>query len=289
MSIPFLEERISFCVRYGSTYSDDYNVEITRVSSKREYRVLKDPHPERRFVISYVKDNSDLWNSVVSLYHRAYGKYAGFRVHALDDNSTNGQTGTPTATDQELSLVSTGIYQLRKEYGLDGTAIDIGRPVRIIYKPVAGSVVVSISDIPTTAFTVDTTTGQVTLAADKTRAVTNITQATEAVLTVGSNTFVVGESVHIGDVVGMTEINGLRGEILAKPSSTTIRVDIDSTGFTAYSNGGNVHTRPQAGETVKGGCLFDVPVRFDSVLDTTPVSPEYTETGEIVLVELIEP
>lgn len=294
MSLPFLEERLPIDVRFGSSYSDEYNVKIVETSSDSEDRTLVHAFPRRRFSVRYVRKDSILWDQLLSLYHRCYGRYAGFRVYNQDDYSTNGQTGTPTATDQTLSLVSTGIYQLQKAYGLNGTAISIGRPVRTLFKPVSGTVLVAISnttsgDFATTDFTVDTTTGKVTLAADKTRAVTAITQATEAVLTVGTNTFLVGESVHVGDVVGMTEINGLRGEILAKPASTTIRVDIDSTAFTAYSSGGNVHTRPQAGEGVKGGCLFDIPCRFDSDIDITPVSPDQRETGDIFLVELLNP
>lgn len=294
MILPFLEERLPIDVRYGSSYSDGYNVKIVETSSDSEDRTLVHPFPKYRFAIRYLRKGSVLWGKLVSLYHRCYGRYAGFRVYHHDDNSTNGETDPPTATDQDLALVSTGIYQLQKEYGLNGTAIAIGRPVRTIFKPVSGTVLVAMSnttsgDFTTTDFTVDTTTGKVTLAADKTRAVTAITQAAEAVLTVGTNTFLVGESVHVGDVVGMTEINGLRGEILAKPSTTTIRVDIDSTAFTAYSSGGNVHTRPQTGESVKGGCLFDIPCRFDSDIDITPVSPDQRETGDIFLVEILNP
>jgi hypothetical protein len=37
-----------------------------------------------------------------------------------------------------LSYVSAGVYQLRKEYGVDAAGLSIGRPARVIYKPVTG-------------------------------------------------------------------------------------------------------------------------------------------------------
>lgn len=136
MSLPFLEERLPIDVRYGSSYSDGYVVEVTQTASGAESRRLIHAMPVRRFVINYLRKDSILWDNLLSLYHRAYGRYAGFRAYSLDDNSTNGQTDEPTAADQTLTLVSTGIYQLQKYYGLNGTPIAIGRPVRTLYKPV---------------------------------------------------------------------------------------------------------------------------------------------------------
>ena len=85
------------------------------------------------------------------------------------------------------------------------------------------------------------------------------------------NTYAVGASVHLSGVVGMTEINGLRGIVLSQTSGS-ITVDIDSSGFSAYSSGGVVNTRPQDGETVTGGCEFDIPAHFAAPIDVTHVT-----------------
>lgn len=284
----FLEERLPIAVRAGASYADEYSVEITQTASRSEYRRLVQPYPVRVWNIFYTQQTADLWDDILSLYHRVYGMYAGFRVKALDDYTTNARTGAPTAFDQALALVSAGIYQLQVAYGT-GTAISIGKPVRTIFKPVSGSVKVGIDalEVPiTTMWTVDTTTGKVTFAANKTASITGITQAASAVLTVGAHTFAVGESVHIAGVVGMTQINNQRGQITAV-GATTITVNINSSAYTAYTSGGTVNTRPQSGETVYGGCEFDIPCRFNSRIDVKSLAPHVRETSEIEIIELL--
>lgn len=65
-----------------------------------------------------------------------------------------------------------------------------------------------------------------------------ITQANPAVIS-AITTLVGGQFVTITGVNGMNELNGRRFEILAV-SPTTITIDVDSTGFGAYVNGGTI-------------------------------------------------
>lgn len=292
MTQPFLEELLPVDVRMGASYGDDYRVDITTTAGGREYRRLLHPWPQRRFRVAYTGRNDALWSQILALYHRAYGMFAGFRVRAIDDWSTNGMTDVPTAADQLLATVSTGVYQLQKAYGAGSTPLDIGLPVRTIFKPVAGSVLVAIRNAVTgdhaiSGSVVDTTTGQVTLPANKTKAITGITQAAAAVITVGSgHGFVVGDSVYISGVAGMTQINGRRAAVTAAGAST-ITVAINSAAFSAYTSGGTLNTRPQTGEDVRGGCRFDIPCRFASAIDINSLSRDVRGTDEIEIVELI--
>src|SRR5271156_187548 len=66
--------------------------------------------------------------------------------------------------------------------------------------------------------------------------ITGITQAANAAVT-ANNDFIVGQQVMFSGVVGMTQINGLTGFILAA-TTTQFTVNINSTGFTAYASGG---------------------------------------------------
>ena len=286
---PFLEERISINVRYGWSYDDEYNVRIVETSSDAEYRTLVHPFPKRHFQIAYMENNANIYAQIVNLYHRVYAKFAGFRAKCLDDYTTNGLISAPTALDQTLTLVSSGVYQLQKTYGLDKPGLSIGRPSRVIYKPVAGTTLVSVGAVvmPSTLWTVDTTTGKVTFQ-DKTFNVSGITKASQAVVTLGSHTLQVDESVYFAGVIGMTQINTLRGTILAK-DATHITVNIDSSAFSTYSSGGVVHSNPQGAEIVTGGCEFDIPVRFNTTLNIQQNNPVFRDTGSIELVELLEP
>lgn len=293
MSNPFLEERISVGIQYGSSYGDDYAVQIIRTAGGQEFRNLIHPYPTRTFIVTFMKSNAALYSEVMNIYHRAYGKFAGFRAKALDDYTTNGLITSPTAFDQALELVSTGVYQLVKYYGTDGTALTTyGYPKRTIYKPVSGTVSVGIGAVATpitTMWTVNLTNGQITFAANKTKSIVGISKASSAVIDFGTtHSYVTGESVHISGVVGMTQINGLRGLITAT-ATNTITVAINSTGFSDYVSDGTVNTRPQAGETVYGGCEFDIPVRFDDTVDIEQNYPDFRSTSEIKLIELLNP
>jgi uncharacterized protein (TIGR02217 family) len=161
----FLEERLPIDVRIGMSYADDYTVLITQTAGGAEFRKLVQPFPVRSFHVNFTTDQADLWARVIALYHRAYGKYAGFRVRCLDDYSTNNLTGTPTPLDEPLANTATGIYQLRNFYGTNGTALaGVGYPWRNLYKPVAGTVVAAKNGITiSSGLTVDTTTGLITI------------------------------------------------------------------------------------------------------------------------------
>jgi hypothetical protein len=137
-------------------------------------------------------------------------------------------------------------------------------------------------------WSVSTLTGRVTFAANKTRSITGITQAASAVVTVGSHTFVANESVYFSGVSGMTQINGLRGTITGT-DATHITVAINSSAFTAWSSGGTVNTNPQTGEVVKGGCEFDIPCRFNSRIDVNHITQGVRESGQIEIIELLNP
>ena len=288
----FLEERLSDLIRYGSSFQDDYAVNIVRTSGGQEYRSLVHPFPVRRFDISYLLDEARTYAELQAVYHRAHGMFAGFRARCFDEWSSNGAKGTPTAFDQPMTLVSAGIYQLVKQYGTDKAAGASGYAYRQIKKPVAGTVLVGVGStaIRSADWSVDTTTGRVTFAANVTRAITHVTQAASAEITVGSgHGFVTGMSVHIDNTVnGMTQIRNQRA-LVTNTSATTITVAINSTAFSSYTSGGNANTRPQTGETVSAGFEFDFPVRFATALPIGQDYPGYRPVDAVTLVELLNP
>lgn len=289
----FIEERLDTCVRLGAAADDSYFVETTMTQGGSRYSSLRNGKLYREFNLDYIKTGTALALSVASLYHRTWGGFAGFRVKSWDDYTTaNDGVSAYTAFDCALTLVSAGVYQLVKEYGREGVAlVSIGRPKRTLYKPVVGEITVGVAGAvyPSAQWSADTTTGRITMAVNKSRAITGITQASSAVLEVGANTFLVGESVAVSGVTGMTQINGLRALVTAKPDSTHITVAINSSGFSAYVNGGTVQTQPIAGESVTGGCEFDIPCAFDSRLSVDAIDFKNRDVSGLRLVELLNP
>lgn len=286
----FLEERISSLVRMGASYTDDYAVEIVETSGGSEYRALVNPFPRRKFDVSYLLDNDQTYAELQAIYHRAHGKFAGFRIRCFDEFSSNGRNGTPTAFDQPMTLVSAGVYQLTKRYGTDKAAGATGYASRNIKKPVAGTTRVAIgaTEIRSADWSVSTTTGRVTFAADQTYSITGITKAAAAVITLGTHALVVGQSVHISGVLGMTQINGLRALITAI-TGTTITVTINSSAFNTWTSGGTVHTRPQTGEACTAGFEFDFPVRFNTSMPIGQDYPHHRSVDGVELIELLNP
>mgnify|MGYP003407439887 CR=1 FL=1 len=282
----FLEERINGLIRMGASYVDDYAVDIVQTSGGQEYRKLIHPFPVRKFDISYLLDAEATWVQLQGIYHRAHGKYAGFRARCADEWSSNGRTGIVGPFDQPLSLASPGIYQLRKYYGLDKTAGAAGYAYRDIKKPVSGTVRAGISttEIRSADWSIDTTTGRLTFSADQTGTITGITKAAAAVITFAAHTFAIGQSIQISGVAGMTNINGLRA-LVTNVSGLNVTVAINSTTFNTWTSGGVAHTRPQAGEAVTAGYEFDFAVRFNTTL---PIGQDVYSHRSVDGVELIE-
>ena len=162
----FLEERLPLDLRLGASYADGFGVESAPdPRTGKTYSRLRVAQPARELTAGYIKVTAELWDGVLALYDRAYGTLAGFRVKFIDDYSSNGRVGTPTALDQPLQYVASGVYQLQKQYGAGGTPLSIGLPVRTIKKPVAGTVKVAVNGVEQlSGWTVDTTSGRVTFA-----------------------------------------------------------------------------------------------------------------------------
>lgn len=296
----FLEETITEKLLYGSGFSESYAVQITETTAGNSYRKLLHPYPMARYDINLFDLEDVIRDSAVDLYHRAGGIFGGFRVKHHRDFSTNNYTDAPTYNDQK-ALITTGTsYQITRWYGPESDSASTRRRVK---KPVVDSVVVGIRDdllnpnqvieISTdpdpdvVRWTVDNTTGIVTFTANTQHTITNITQASSAVLTLGAHDHVVDDSLHISSVSGMTEINGLRCTVTAA-DATTVTVDIDSALFTTYTSGGETNTAPQTNETVTAGCYFDLPMRFDAELNVTLANYKVEGTS-LSLIEILNP
>lgn len=292
----FIEETIAGCWDFGSGVGEPYAVDIVVTQNGSEYRSLRHPYPRIVIDLGFNNRTEDyMFDNIMDIYRRSGGQFGGFRWRHPSDYSTLNRNEAPTFSDQLCVLVSTGIYQITNWYGTEGAATALRRK---IFKPVTGTTLVGISNPITGAiqsingWSVDTTNGQVTFTSNQ-KTITAITKASQAVITVGtSHGYVVNNTVYVSGVAGMTEMNGRRGLITAI-SGTTITVNINSTAFTTYTSGGQTNASPQAGETVRAGCLFDIPVRFNndiSDLSYLTRNPSDLIMGtDVSLVELLNP
>jgi len=284
----FLEEQFPLCARMGASWGDAFNVQIVTTSADQEHRRLVHPFPVRHFTVQFTQDFATMWDDLLSLYQRAFGMLAGFRVKCLDDFTTNDNTKPPTNLDVTLTRLGAGVYQLRKLYGQGATPLPIGQPERTIFKPVTGTVVASVNGSTAPAFTVDATTGVLTFTGEKTKSITGISKSASAVVTVGVHAFTNGDVVYFSGIAGMVEMNGRYGTVTSF-DGTSITVNINSSGFTTYVSGGTAKILPQVADVVKAGCEFDIPCRFNSRLDYSHISLVLRETSTIDLIEILTP
>lgn len=282
----FLDERFPPDIDYGSGFETVFANSTSRTVGGGEYRKLDHPYPMFTLDVDFTRMHSEVVARIVDLNMRAGGTFRPFRVKNFVDYSTNNYRGTPTALDQPMALVSAGVYQLTRWYGNSADPLCTRRRLR---KPVAGTVLVGVAGAayPSGQWSVDNTTGLVTMAANKTGAITAISKASSAVITV-ANTNVVGESVVISGVAGMTQINGIRALITARDASS-ITVAINSTAFSTYTSGGTVNTRPQTGESVTAGAMFDIPMRFTEELGGSFTSFGVLSVNGVGLIEVLNP
>jgi len=134
--------------------------DIVALSNGRESRNQRWRDARRHYDAgSGVRSVSDLYE-VVAFFEARAGQLYGFRFTDPVDFQSCGPEETVSAMDQVLGTGDGArtTFQLVKRYGDAGEVTE-----RVIAKPVAGSVVVSVDGLSTGDFIVDVATGGVTL------------------------------------------------------------------------------------------------------------------------------
>lgn len=212
---------------------------------------------------------------LIAFFRVRRGKAYGFRFKDWLDY---------TAIDEPLVLDGSPSTQLIKTY-TSGARSEL----RLIKKPIAG-ITMERSAVAFTDFTLDTTTGIITLTVpDSSKAITGITVAASAVVTSVAHGYLLGDFIYFKNVVGMTQINGLVGEVTNVGGANVFTVNINSSAFTAYSSGGLAEYYVQPGEDLTWSGEFDVPVRFEQdTMDVSREAPDMNNWNSITLVELVD-
>lgn len=157
----FHQIRFPLDIALGARGGPERATDIVTLSSGREERNSRWADARRRYNAGYgVKSRADM-QAVLAFFEERRGRFHAFLWRDGLDYSSNG-VGEPTALDQPISTGDgvTTSFQLLKRYG---AAFD--PYLRPITKPVAGSVRVAVDGVETHAFSTDTLTGLVTLAA----------------------------------------------------------------------------------------------------------------------------
>lgn len=164
MAGTFLNEQISLCARYGSSYSESFDVSHYEDIGKNEYSHIFSPYPQLGYELSFVNgDKEGLAREISDLYKKAMGTFRPFRVKHYAEFTTHNKTQAPTALDQRLIDLLNFKYQLVTWYDTPGSQA----PRRLILKPVQDSVLIAIDGIEVfTGYTVNYINGTIQFDAD---------------------------------------------------------------------------------------------------------------------------
>ncbi len=251
----FLEIQFPNDIAYGSTFGPAWRTDVVRVASGQETRDSRWANPLYRGDVSYGVKTEDEMNELIAFFHTVRGRAYGFRFRDWGDYQ---------ATDEALVPDGGPTVQLRKAYGTGANDY-----VRKITKPV--SIALKREGTIASAYSLDTTTGIVTLDADSTASISNIAQDSSGTVTATGHGFTTGDEIHIDGVNGMTEVNG-NVYTITVVDVDTFTLGTNTTGFTAYTSGGTASKFVQSDESLTWSGEFDVPCRFD----TDELSREFT-------------
>jgi uncharacterized protein (TIGR02217 family) len=155
----FDEIRFPAAISRGATGGPERRTDVVAMGSGFEERNSRWAHSRRRYNAGYGLRSLDDLHSATAFFEERRGKLHGFRWKDHADWKSCAPSQAVTATDQAIGVgnEAAATFQLVKRYGSG-----IRDYVRVISKPVAGTVLVAVNGVETTAFILDSTTGIVT-------------------------------------------------------------------------------------------------------------------------------
>lgn len=292
--VAFHETSFPTGISYGSSGGPGYQTEIIVVDSGAEERIARWANPRRQYNVAYgIKSHEDL-SAMQKFYIARRGAENGFRFKDWLDFSTSGDAiSTPTELDEKMQRVSDGgvdgdgaetAFQLVKRYVQGPTT-----RVRSLEKPTAASVVISLDDKAQGQRTGTITASNIPGTVLTDAAATFLAWGIQVGQNVQNNTD--GSSCTVVSVDSETQLTttALSGGSDNRYDSTdayTILVD-----WTVNSTIGVItfNRAPGVGIFVKGGCEFEVPVRFGEGADVTLyASIDDFSSGAILDIPIIE-
>jgi uncharacterized protein (TIGR02217 family) len=157
----FHETRFPTAISRAAHGGPERRTDVIVLGSGAEERNARWADSRRSYNAGYGIKSLDDLHAVIAFFEERRGRLHGFRWRDPTDWKSCTPEATPSALDQPIGTGdgTTAAFQLTKTYGSSFTPW-----IRDITKPVANSVLIAVAGVaqtPTTAFTVDTSTGLV--------------------------------------------------------------------------------------------------------------------------------
>jgi len=158
----FHEIRFPTSIAFHSSGGPERKTEIVTLGSGFEERNAVWSNSRRRYDVGYGVKTLDDLHAVIAFFEARLARLYGFRLKDFADFKSCAPQTALAPTDQSIGTGngSNKVFQLAKTY-TSGTS----SWSRTIKKPVTGTIRAAINGTETTAFTLDTTTGELTFTA----------------------------------------------------------------------------------------------------------------------------
>lgn len=288
----FIEARPLDCAKMGAQGGPQFSTSIVSVRSGAESRNQNWTEARHKYEIGQVARPLSEFTAIRDAFMIVAGRANGFRFKDWTDYTVSSAQGQPQPLHGSTQVGSAGFgygtpsYQLAKLY-----AFASNYHLRVIRKPVAGSLVLTRAASPVTAglapgnYGIDTTTGVVTFVADQSRVInTHAVGATHQFILASafSPNLVASGRIFVTGVTGTAaDVLNNKSHNVTVASSATITTDTNTAGLTA--SGGLAYYYPQPLEVLAFSGEFDVPVRFDVDYFDAVVVDRQGSGGELLL------
>jgi len=255
MGAPVIDEvQLPTDISRGAVGGAGFATVVIVGASGGEQRQAQWQQPRYSFQIDFEARNVTTGNTLIVFFVARQGRSRGFRFKDWTDYAASNET-----------MVTTGLPYLQAQRTYTSGPVSYTRTIHKVARPTDGAPTPTLrkNGVALVPDDIDYNTGTFLLPILRQRAITGITKAASAVVTVPSgHGLATNDLVYFRGVSGMTEINGLVGTVTAT-ASTTITVNINSSGFTTYTSGGLATKYCVVSDVFDWTGQFDIPVRFD--------------------------
>lgn len=257
----FLEMRFPEYLEYGMRGGPRFKTLRTQANSGYISGIAQFRDPLREYQVSNAEQTELVRDSLLNFFHQTFGGACGFRFKDWNDYTANITNGI---ANEDGLLTGQNTFQLYKNYQY---SLDYSGFTRVIEKPVVGGDFTAyLNTVAQPSWSLDETTGIVTMTALFSKVVTAITKANPGVVTSVAHGFSSGDKIRFKNIAGMTQLNNNLYTITVL-TPDTFSIGVNTTSYTTFVNDGNARAEIFPGGNATPSVVawdgeFDVPVVF---------------------------
>ncbi len=268
-------------ISYGAVGGAGFKTIVTANDGGYEQRLSRWQFPLHTYDIAFGLEDQLGLDAVKNLFMNVQGMQTAFRFKDWSDY-------TVTVTDSSMVEQATkSVFQLGKNY-IFGALTSVRDTVKIVdatYSFYLDGVLLT-EGFAAGNYSIDITTGLVTIVATSLGTASDITNANPGLVTDTSHGLTTGDEIVFPAVAGMTEVNDVVLTVTVIDANS-FTIGVDTTNYGVFTSGGSWRMYTQSDEVLTAAFEYDVPVRFgiDQMQSSIDSYNNYS-WGQIPLVEI---